>query len=102
MRTNRLGCFLPIAVITALLTLAAIAGTVYARGNRMFSSGALNSESDSTVGGFSSHAEIGGECGLCHVAPWSAEGMADRCVECHTALAPDMSKIAKAHGEMNH
>jgi hypothetical protein len=102
MKSNRLGCFTPIAIISALITLAAIAGIVYARGNGMFSPGPLNAEAGRTVGGFSSHAETGGECGLCHTAPWDERTMADRCKDCHEDLASDMAKIAKAHGEMNH
>lgn len=38
----------------------------------MFSPGSLNAQAGTTLGGVSSHAEIGGECGLCHTAPWDS------------------------------
>lgn len=101
-QSNPLGCFSLSAIITALITLAVIVGTTMTRGNSMFSPGALNAVEGAAIGGVSSHAAMLGDCAACHVAPWSTERMADRCVECHTALAPDMSKIAKAHGEMDH
>jgi hypothetical protein len=102
MKSNRLGCFSPSAIITALLTLAMIVGIASARGNGMFSPGALNAEQGIEIGGVSSHAATLGSCEACHVAPWSSERMADRCANCHTEMASDMTKIAKAHGEMNH
>jgi hypothetical protein len=102
MQNNRLGCFSLSAIITALLTLAAIVGTAFARGNGMFSPGALNATEGAVLGGVSSHAATGGECGACHVAPWSVERMADRCADCHLEIVSDMSKIAQAHGAMLH
>jgi len=102
MRSNRLGCFSFTAIVSALITLAAIVGTVFARGNGMFTSGPLNAQEGAVLGGVSSHAEIGGDCENCHVAPWSADRMADRCADCHSDIAGNMSKIAKAHGAMHH
>ncbi len=99
---NCLGCFSSSAIITALVTLAVIAGTALARGNGMFSPGALNASEGRSMGGVSSHAATLGDCELCHVAPWSKEYMADRCEDCHSDVASDMTKIAKAHGEMQH
>lgn len=101
-QSTRLGCFSLSAIITALLTLAVIAGTTLARGNGMFSPGALNATEGESIGGVSSHAATLGDCELCHVAPWSAERMADRCEDCHTEVVSEMSKIAKAHSEMLH
>ena len=101
-QSNRLGCFSFSAIVTALITLSAIAGTVLVRGNGMFSAGALNAQTGAALGGVSSHAEIGGDCGLCHTAPWDSATLADRCADCHVDIVSDMSKIAKAHGEMNH
>jgi hypothetical protein len=102
MQNNRLGCFSPSAIVTALLTLAVIAGIMLSRGNGMFSPGALNAQTGSIVGGVSSHAEIGGKCRLCHTAPWDSATMAERCADCHSDIVADMSKIAKAHGAMLH
>ena len=47
MKSNRLGCFTPIAIFSALITLGVIAGIAYARGNGMFSPGPLNAEAGS-------------------------------------------------------
>lgn len=102
MQNNRLGCFSLSAIITTLLTLAIIVGIMLARGNGMFSPGALNAIEGRNIGGFSSHAATLGDCELCHVAPWSSERIADRCENCHTDVVSEMSKIAKAHGAMLH
>lgn len=102
MRSTRLGCFSFTAIASALITLLVIAGVVLARGNGMFSPGALNAQAGGSLGGVSSHAETGGNCGACHVAPWSVERMADRCADCHEGIVSDMSKIAQAHGAMLH
>ncbi len=102
MQNNRLGCLSFSSLITALVVLVVIAGTALARGNGMFSPGALNAVQGSSLGGVTSHAATGGDCGACHVAPWSEQGMADRCEDCHTGIVSDMSKVARAHGEMLH
>lgn len=102
MQKSRLGCLSFSSLITALIVLSVIAGTALARGNGMFSPGALNSVAGEEMGGVRSHAETGGDCGACHVAPWSNQKMADRCADCHTGIVDGMTKIARVHGEMLH
>jgi hypothetical protein len=84
MHTSRLGCFTSTGIIAALITALVIAGAAFAQGGVLYSPGALNAQSGEMLGGVTSHAETGGECKVCHVAPWSTEGMADRCAVCHT------------------
>lgn len=102
MQNTRMGCLTLSSLITGAVVLTVIAGTILVSGNGMFSPGALNAVAGKTLGGVTSHAETGGDCGACHVAPWSPERMADRCQDCHADIATDMSKIARAHGEMLH
>jgi hypothetical protein len=102
MHTSRLGCFTSTGIIAALITALVIAGAAFAQGGVLYSPGALNAQSGEMLGGVTSHAETGGECKVCHVAPWSTEGMADRCAVCHTDIASQMKNVASLHGIMTH
>lgn len=104
MRTNRLGCLTGTGIIAALITAFAIAGFAYARGGLMYNPGPLNAQSEEreVLGGVSSHAEIGGDCGACHTAPWEPAKMEDRCVDCHGGIAVQMQDVASMHGTMLH
>ncbi len=66
----------------------------------MFSPGKLNAEAGSILGGVSSHAEIAGECKLCHTAPWESEGMDDRCNACHTNIPQEQGDLGTIHGKL--
>ncbi len=98
MRKN-FGCLSIPAIFSALITLLVIAGAVYAKGGSLFSAGALNAESgEEMLGGVASHAEVGGECKVCHTAPWEAATMADRCVVCHTEISAELNTNNGLHG----
>ena len=97
---ERLGCFSNTAIISASATLLVVVGLIFGRGYSMFSPGELNSQPGAMLGGVASHAETGGRCEACHTAPWNPEKMEDRCGDCHEAIVGSMSKIAKAHGQM--
>jgi len=86
--------------IAALLTVVAVAAIMYARGETMFSPGALNAQgrAGARLGGVTSHAEIGSNCAACHVAPWSTQGMADRCLACHTDVRAQLDTRGPLHG----
>lgn len=98
MWNNRLGCFSLSAIVTASLTLAVIVGTMLVRGNGMFSPGALNAQAGTILGGISSHAETGGQCGLCHTAPWDSATLAERCADCHASVRTELADPASLHG----
>lgn len=98
-KNNRLGCLTGSGVITALITLFVLAGSAFAGGSRMFSSGALNAQPGESIGGVNSHAQIQ-ECDACHTAPWEQASMADRCLSCHTNIADQMRNVAQLHGSI--
>lgn len=100
MRAARLGCFTSVGIIAALATAFAIAGYAVANGGLMFSPGALNSQSGQSLGGVTSHAEIGGACSACHAAPWEPQTMQDRCLVCHQEVASQMLDLMTPHGRM--
>ena len=100
MRTNRLGCLSGTGVVAALITVFVIAGYAYARGGLMYNPGPLSTHSDRTLGGVTSHAEIGSDCKACHVAPWGSATMADRCTVCHAEIAGQMGDITTVHGTL--
>lgn len=98
--TNRLGCLTGTGLVAALITVAALVGFSLASGGHMFSSGDLNAQTDETIGGVTSHAQIP-ECKACHSAPWESDTMADRCLACHTDISEQMMNVAKLHGAIS-
>jgi len=97
---NRLGCLTGTGFIAAIITLFVLAGTAFASGGHMFSSGALSTQTGETIGGVNSHDQIS-ECKACHSAPWERDIMADRCLACHTEIAAQMLNVAELHGAIN-
>jgi hypothetical protein len=95
---RRLGFVTNGGLIGMVLTLLIVSGVVLARGNELFSPGALNDQTGAALGGHVSHADIGGECSLCHTAPWEKATMADRCVKCHADIALQLQDAATLHG----
>jgi hypothetical protein len=87
-------------IVATVVTLVVVVAVIFARGGRMFSPGELNAQSRGGValGGAHSHAELGGKCSACHVAPWSRETMADRCLACHTDVRDQLSAKKALHG----
>ncbi|MEW6401288.1 MAG: hypothetical protein AB1649_05775 [Chloroflexota bacterium] len=100
MRSNRLGCLTGTGIITALIVAFAIVGSALAGGGLMYSPGELNAVTGEMLGGVSSHAEIAGDCKACHVAPWEAQTMDDRCSTCHLNVAVEMRDPTSIHGRM--
>lgn len=100
MHNSRLGCFTLTGIIAALITAVVIAAVAFMQGGVLYNPGDLNAQSGETLGGVTSHAEIGGECKTCHVAPWSSLTMADLCTSCHTDVAAQMRQVASLHGSM--
>ena len=100
MRGNRLGCFTFSGVLSAIITILAIAGVAYARGGLMYNPGPLNAQAGEILGGVASHAETGGQCEACHSAPWDSVTMADLCVNCHGEIGLQMQSMITLHGAM--
>jgi hypothetical protein len=95
---KRLGCLTGSGLISGILTLVIVTGLILTRGYRLFSPGALNDQVGDVLGGYSSHAQIGGDCAQCHTAPWEASGMSDQCKECHTVVASQLLDNSSLHG----
>jgi hypothetical protein len=95
---KRIGCLTGSGLVSAFITLLIITGLTLAKGNQLFSPGALNSQAGEVLGGVASHAEIGGECKLCHTAPWESATMADRCVSCHINISGQIGELNSLHG----
>ncbi len=102
MYKSRLGCLTATGIIAAFITVIIIAGVAFLQGGVLYSPGPLNAQTGEMLGGVRSHAETGGDCGKCHVAPWSAMLMADRCTSCHLDIAVQMREVASLHGTMSH
>ena len=97
--TNKpLGCLTPLGLAAALITLLVIGGAWAVQGGTMFSPGALNRVQGNPLGGYRSHAEIAGQCGACHTAPWDSANMTDRCLDCHEDIAISLNDPITLHG----
>ncbi len=100
MKTQRLGCVSPLALISACVTLLILGISWILNGSSMFSPGSLNAQSGGNLGGVTSHAEIGQNCAACHPAPWSSETKSDRCQTCHTSIHAEIADPATLHGAL--
>jgi hypothetical protein len=87
--------------ITLVVTVCAVGAGISATGGSMFSPGTLNAHPvvRASLGGVNSHAELGGKCSACHVPPWSAQTMADRCLECHSDVRSQIEAHQPLHGK---
>jgi hypothetical protein len=98
MSHSRLGCLTPLGLITASLTLAIVAAITLVQGGVLFNPGDLNAQAGAALNGFTSHAEFGNQCRLCHAPFWDAAGMSGRCEACHTNVTAERSDPATLHG----
>lgn len=97
MNTTRLGCISSTGIIATLAILILIGGVAFTRGGVLFNPGELNAQAGSrSLGGVSSHAELGGRCAACHTAFWQREKMADRCLTCHADLIDSADNFHRA------
>ena len=101
-KTKPLGCLSGVGISTAIITALVIAGYAYAKGGLIYNPGLLNAQPGETLGGVTSHAQTGGDCQACHVAPWEKARMEDRCAACHGEIAMQMQDVASMHGKMLH
>jgi hypothetical protein len=99
--SNRPGFVSGTAVLLAAVTLVALLGWVSIGGPALLSPGALNAQARArTLGGVTSHAQLAGDCGACHTAPWSSRTMADRCVACHKEIGTELQSRSGLHGTL--
>jgi hypothetical protein len=83
MKITRLGCFSFTGILAAVAVLLIVGGVIAVQGGALFSPGRLNAQAGQSVGGVTSHAGLTNNCSACHTAPWVAERMSDRCMQCH-------------------
>ena len=88
-------------IVVAVLLLAGVAAWTWIAGPVLFSPGQLSTLAKGrTLGGVASHAELAGNCGGCHAAPWSSQTMVDRCVTCHTGVGAQIESRTGLHGRL--
>jgi hypothetical protein len=99
--SGRPGCVSGIGVVVATALLAVLLGVALLTGAGMFSPGALNSQAKAApLGGVSSHAQLGRECGACHTPFWSSQTMADKCMACHADVKSQIQGKSGLHGKL--
>lgn len=95
------GFLSPAGALVSGIAVLAVVATLAAVGAGMFSPGALNAQAGGkTLGGVTSHAATGGDCGACHTAPWTSTTMAQRCVACHADVAVQLVSGKGLHSRM--
>lgn len=101
MKSRRLGCLTGAGLLAAALTLLLVSGVFVLRGGRMFSPGPLHAGAGGgEQSGVTSHADTGGDCAACHTAPWDPTPMAQRCLDCHSDIAADLTDATTLHGAL--
>ena len=99
--SKRLGFVSATGILVAVIALAGVLAWTLVKGPVLFSPGGLNAEAKAEpVGGVASHADLAGDCGACHPAPWSSETMTDRCLACHTDVGDQIKNKSGLHGKM--
>jgi hypothetical protein len=98
--SKRLGFLTGSGLISAIITLALVGGFVFAQGEQLFSPGPLSKVSGIPLGGVTSHAEIAGNCSLCHADPLEVSSMSEHCVKCHVDVAIQQQDPASLHGAL--
>ena len=100
-RPRKRSVFSLLGVIAAVVVAGLVLVWTLSLGPSLFSPGALNAQaSGKTVGGVTTHAELGKDCGACHPAPWSAQTMASKCEGCHQDVASQYGGKTGLHGHM--
>jgi len=97
---SRIGCLSRSGIIFAVLTTVILTVMVLWQDNVLYSPGPLNAKAGSSLGGVTSHAEIGGRCGTCHAPFWSGPGMANLCLNCHTDIVTQQLDPQLLHGSL--
>jgi hypothetical protein len=97
---SRIGCLTRSGIVFAILTTVVLAIELILQGNMLFSPGPLNAQAGKPLGGVTSHAETGRHCEACHAPFWSATGMADLCMKCHTDIAAEQFNLQSVHGSL--
>ena len=86
-------------IVVAALLLAGVLAWTLAAGPVLFSPGPLNAQAKARpLGGVSTHAQLAGDCGACHPAPWSSQTAADKCVACHADIGSQIAAKTGLHG----
>jgi hypothetical protein len=98
---ERLGFLSSSGALLAVLFLLVVIGVTAFMGPTLFSPGALGAhDTGRTLGGVSSHAQLGRDCGACHAPPLSSESMAQRCLRCHTDVTQEIASGTGLHGKL--
>ena len=96
---SRLGFLSASGAVYAVVAVAIIAAWSILGGAVLFTAGGLNAMATAkSLGGVSSHAQLGANCGACHTAPWASATMSDRCMACHTDVLTQVQGHNGLHG----
>ncbi len=98
MNSKRLGCLSPIAILSGFTALIILLAIEVISGNSIFSPGALNAQAGPMLGGITSHADLGKDCGACHPSLLSGRTMSDLCLTCHSNIQAEIQDSTSLHG----
>ncbi|RMF03546.1 MAG: hypothetical protein D6768_05645 [Chloroflexi bacterium] len=99
---KQLGCLSGTGIAAAFGVLIVLTLLLWFSGGSIFNPGGLSAQNQEgqQLGGVTSHAELISDCSACHAAPWSADSMSDRCLNCHTAISAELDDPNSLHSVM--
>jgi hypothetical protein len=96
---ERLGFMSVSGAVYAAVAVAIVLAWSMIGGAGLYSAGGLNAmATGASLGGVSSHAELGAKCEACHTPPWSTVTMGDRCMACHADIITQIQGHTGIHG----
>ena len=97
---RRPGFVSPLSVAVAAAVVVVVVVVTWLAGGILFSPGPLSAQTSGhpAINGVASHADLSGNCGACHPAPWAGDRMSDRCLACHTDVTAQLASSTGVHG----
>ncbi len=97
---RRPGFLSPLSLTASALVVVTVGAITWLAGGVLFSPGPLSAQSRThlPLNGVTSHADLSGNCGACHPAPWASERTSDLCLACHTDVTTQLASASGIHG----
>jgi hypothetical protein len=97
---RRPGFISPLSLAASALVVVVVVVITWLAGGILFSPGPLSAQTSGhlPLNGVTSHAELSGNCGACHAAPWAGGSTSDRCLACHTDVTAQLASSSGVHG----
>ena len=97
---RRPGFLSPLSLLVSGLVVLVVVVISWLAGGVLFSPGPLSAQTVThlPLNGVASHADLSGNCGACHAAPWASNRTSDLCLACHTDVSTQLASASGVHG----